>query len=135
MIAVLSGLWTAVRGWFAGLPWTVIGAAAIAGLAGGLGLAVYRAGESAARAETMRALAADNAKTAARYQNEAELAEKAAAEDRARADALALENTQLKEKVDAVAQGAASPGVDLAVRGLQSPRFKARVSRMPGAGR
>ena len=61
MIGVLSTAWMAVRGWFSGLSTQTIVAAGAALLAGALAFAVYKAGHAAAEADTLRALAANNA--------------------------------------------------------------------------
>ena len=133
MIGVLSAAWIAVRGWFSGLSQQVILAIAAAILAGALLFAVYTAGHAAAEANTLRALAADNAATAQHYRDEFLAAQDSVARERARSEALIADNEKLKEQVNAVAKGGASPGVDLAVRGLQSHSTKVSAAHVSGS--
>jgi hypothetical protein len=133
MIGVLSAAWTAVRGWFSGV--SVQLAMAVGGLilAGALVLAVYKAGHAAAEADGLRRLAAENAAVAAQYREQFIQTQDTVARERARAEALVADNEKLKEQVHAIAKGDASPGVDLAVRGMQSHATKNPVVRVPGA--
>ena len=54
---------------------------------------------------------------------------------KARADALAADALRLKDQINEVAQGLASPGVDRAVRGLQPHRAAPRARIVPGTGK
>jgi hypothetical protein len=133
MIAFLGAAWAALRGWFSGLSMQLVSVAAIAALAAGLIFAIYKAGRASAQTEALRTLAAENAALAARYQEQFLEAQDAVARERAAAEALIADNAKLKEQVNAVAKGNASPGVDRAVRGLQRDSTKNAVSRVSGA--
>ena len=113
----MTAVWSVLRGWFGGLPWGLIAGLAVPALALGLEFAVYKAGQASARAGEMQALAADNARAAGLYQKQVIAVNAAMDLEQGRAERLAADNARLKERVDAVAKGNASPGVELAVRG------------------
>jgi hypothetical protein len=133
MIAIVSAAWAAVRSWFSRIPLQLGMAIGAAALAGAFAFSVYKAGRAAAEADALRKLAADNAAVVAQYREDVVRAQDAVARERTRIEALIADNERLKEQVNAVAKGRASPGVDLAVRGMQSNSTKDPAARVSGS--